>query len=240
MSDKFLMPELVPDQKKMAGDFKKILLIAGGRTPHISWIRRAAADRIIYCADHGLDICIKAGLKPDFILGDGDSADTANWQWAKSAGVPFMSFPSDKDLTDTQLALQKITERCICADIILTGVWGGRFDHLFSSLFSLSGLSNKNVRLCAADDKETLFYLKDGHMSFRCGQRPLSISLLPFSNVCRGVSINGTKWPLDKVTLLQKMPYAVSNILQGTEECTVQVEKGILGIYFCWHDFGKI
>lgn len=241
MVERFLVPELALCKENINEQQVKILLIAGGRSPATVWLQKIAAGRIVYCADHGLDSCLHAGVKPNYILGDGDSANSANWSWAKSAGIPFAQFPTDKDLTDTQLALRLIAEHYPHAEIILTGAWGGRFDHLFSSVFSLSRMADKDVNLCVADEKETLIYLKNADVSFKCMEIPLSISLLPLSNTCSGVSINGVKWPLDEVTLLQDNPYAVSNVLHSANEFAVKVKvkEGLLGVYFCWQDFGK-
>lgn len=236
------MAVLLPEVHSQTGEdddaFAKILLITGGRAPDSTWLKKIAAGKKIYCADHGLDICLRAGLTPDYILGDGDSAAADNWQAAKSMGVPFEQFPSAKDLTDTQLALQIIGKYYAKAQITVTACWGGRFDHLYSSMFSLAALAGKNMRVCAADEKEVLFYLSDERAMFHCMQKPLSISLLSFSSICEKVSIDNVRWPLKNVTLKQNEPYAVSNET-AKMDFTVSAGKGMLGVYLCWSEFLK-
>ncbi|WP_196594691.1 motility associated factor glycosyltransferase family protein [Pectinatus sottacetonis] len=132
MSYKIFLPQLAVTLHKDREITTKILLITGGRTPDTAWLKRTANQRIIYCADHGLDICIDAGLIPDYILGDGDSVDSLNWQWAESIGIPVDKYPSAKNLLiHTQLALEQINQKYPQSDIIITGMFGGRFDHLY-------------------------------------------------------------------------------------------------------------
>lgn len=168
----FFLPEVHLQTGENDDALAQILLITGGRAPSSAWLQKIAAGKKIYCADHGLDICLQADLMPDYILGDGDSATAGNWQAAKRMGVPFEQFPSAKDLTDTQLALQIIGKHYAKVQITVTACWGGRFDHLYSSMFSLAALAGKNIRVCAADEKEVLFYLSDEGAMFHCMQKP--------------------------------------------------------------------
>ncbi|WP_182188501.1 thiamine diphosphokinase [Pectinatus frisingensis] len=231
---KLSLPEILVSYETSSATTNKLLLISGGRAPESAWLQSVSRQRIIYCADHGIDICRHSGVMPDYILGDGDSAAADNWQWAKKSNIPLAEYPVDKNLTDTQLVLQVIAEKYHQNDIVITGAWGGRFDHLYSSIFSSASLAAQNNIICAADEKETLLYLQNGTLQVKCHSMPISISLLPLSTVCEAVSINGVKWPLHKVVLQQYWPYAISNVLQKDSVLEVTVGKGLLGIYFCW------
>lgn len=237
MSYELSLPEISVRQagKLIKEKYEKILLITGGRKPEISWLRSAAEGRIIYCADSGLDVCLQANIQPDYIIGDGDSANKTNWQKAKTLKAIFEEFPADKDFTDTQLALKTITDRHNNADILVTGIWGGRFDHLYSSIFSLTSIIDNCTSICAADEKEALFYLKNASANIICKKKPVCISILPFSDICESVSIDKVKWPLDKVVLRQNYPYAVSNVLKDDTDFDVEIGKGLAGIYLYWN-----
>ena len=56
-------------------------------------------------------------------------------------GALITKVPTKKDVTDTQLALQMIKAEYNEAVVIMTGAWGGRFDHAFSAVFSLQGFN---------------------------------------------------------------------------------------------------
>ncbi len=214
------------------------LLIAGGRAPQTFWLQEAAVNKDIWCADHGIDACIAASLIPHHLIGDGDSASSNGWAWSKAHHIPTEEFSPLKDLTDTQLALQKIKDNYESTFVIFTGVWGGRFDHAFSNIYSLQGFCDKNFSGCAADDKEVLLLLQgNSHVSISFSLLPESISLLPLAPSCTGVSIDGVYWPLDKVKLNTTLPYAISNKLaNSSKQIKVSLTAGTIGIYCQWNE----
>ena len=53
------------------------LLVVGGRAPEAAWLREAAKGREVWAVDHGLDACLAAGIRPQRLIGDGDSAAPA-------------------------------------------------------------------------------------------------------------------------------------------------------------------
>ena len=55
-----------------------------------------------------------------------------------------------------------------------------------------------------------------------------SLSVLALSDRCSGVSIHGTKYELDEVTVENTFPIGVSNQWQGTAR--ISVETGILAV----------
>jgi len=209
---------------------KPWLLITGGRAPAAAWLQELPPVEKIYAADHGLDTCHAQNIRPDYILGDGDSAAPATWEWGKSLGVPVEEFPPAKDLTDTQLALAKMKS---APAILITGAFGGRFDHLYSLMFSCA---QQKVPCIISDEQETIAFVKnDTELTFHFQEHPQAISLLPFTAACTGVTINNVRWPLTNATLTQTFPNAVSNeLLPDQSKLTVNIKEGILGIYCHW------
>ena len=150
----------------------------------------------------------------------------------ENAGIPVDRFPPAKDFTDTQLALQKAAELFPDAFLLLTGAFGGRFDHTLSTVLSLSGAP---LHGCLCDEQEVLFPLKEKEtITLRLTRAPKAVSLLPLTSECQGVTISGVRWPLHDVVLRQLEPYAVSNELSGGATITVKVHTGILGVYLFW------
>ena len=215
---------------------EQTVLVIGGQAPEENWLKEVTKNRNLWCADHGIDVCMRANCVPHQLVGDADSATPTGWQWAIDKGSLITKLPVGKDVTDTQLALQMIVAEYKSSAIILTGAWGGRFDHTFSNIFSLKGFFKENICGCVADQKEVLFFLRDDeHLTLRFTNQPKAISLLPLSGECIGVSINGVHWPLDQVMLNNNLPYAVSNEV-GSKENTIWVsqKKGLLGVYLYW------
>ena len=73
------------------------LLVVGGRAPEVEWLRKASEGRIVWAVDHGLDACLAAGIVPQRLIGDGDSAAPAAWHFAEKKGIPIEKFPPEKD-----------------------------------------------------------------------------------------------------------------------------------------------
>lgn len=230
MKNQILLPQLSVKLSQQWPD-KELLLCGGGRSPELKWLKMAAKTRPLWCIDHGIDCCRRANLIPARLIGDGDSADNASWQWAAHHNVPIAKFPPEKDYTDTQLALHMAAKEK--AGIILTGAFGGRLDHLYSTAFTIA---NSPVQTIITDEQETLLFISGGEsVEMNLSYQPKALSLLSFSQECTGVNISNVKWPLANVVLKQSFPYSVSNEVQENP-VTVSVDKGILGIYICWQE----
>ena len=211
-------------------------MVAGGRSPDCGWLKEAAQGYEgyeIWCIDRGADWCRRSNLAPDMLIGDLDSISTDTADWAREHSVQMKKYPPEKDFTDTQLAIDMAKEG-EKAFILLTGCFGGRMDHLYSTIFSCaySGLS-----CCLADHRETLFVLRGGQsLRLTCKVIPKALSLLPLSSACEGVFIDNVRWPLGGGNLAQRLPWAVSNRVLSETPVTVAVKTGILGVYACMEE----
>ena len=247
----------------------RLVLVAGGRAPSAKWLQAVAHDMPLWAIDHGLDACRAAGLVPERLIGDGDSASSASWGWAQQAQVPTDRYPRAKDYTDTQLAL-RTAAACVgrasfptstttagtdnahaTADLtgavsngvfvsdgavlLLTGCWGGRFDHAYSTMYSAS---RAELPVVLADERETCFFVQAGQqVTLHCQTPPKAISLLPLTARVTGVTLTGTHWPLTDATLTQASANAISNELEPPAEAlTLRTKSGILGLYCCWQE----
>ena len=209
------------------------LFVSGGRPPQIPWLQTTAGQRTLWCIDHGIDCCYAAKLIPEHLFGDGDSASKEAWHWAESQGTLIEKYATEKDFTDTQLALEYVS-RDQEALVILTGCFGKRFDHFYSTLFSCA---HAEIPVCLADEQEFLFPLKGGQkLTLRLHSAPLALSLLPLTDICKDVAIDHVHWPLQNATLRQSCPQAVSNVPKPGQPVTISLSDGILGIYLYWEN----
>jgi thiamine pyrophosphokinase len=204
------------------------LLVLGGRMPDVAWLRRVASGRAVWAVDRGAEFCRASGVEPAHALGDFDSIGGEGREWLERIGVEPELYPADKDYTDFQLALRRAG-----GDLLVTGCWGGRFDHAFANVFSaLWGREwGANVR-AFADESELLAPLfGKARLALRFRTPPLALSLLPLSSECEA-GIRGTKWELEpnRIPLLQGRPFAISNV-PAADEVVVDIGRGAAGVY---------
>ena len=94
---------VIKNCKECGNDF--IVASAGGRKPDLNWFKAAAAGKKVYCADKGIEICLDAGIKPELLCGDADSAGKDYLQRAQQQDIKTVQFNPAKDDTDLQLLL---------------------------------------------------------------------------------------------------------------------------------------
>lgn len=207
---------------------KNLMFISGGRPPTLEWLLDCSKDiDRIWCIDHGIDTCRQAELIPELLIGDLDSARSDSVEWAQQNNVAIERYPVDKDFTDTQLALDRAAKLDESPYIIMTGAFGGRVDHLYATLFSCA---QSPLKIFLADQREVIAFVRDGEsIRLQFDIKPLALSLLPFSNVCKGVSVDGVHWALDRAELYQTLPNAVSNRVEN-DIVNVSIERGMLAI----------
>ena len=207
------------------------LVVAGGRTPDIAWLGEVVATKKLYCADKGIEVCLQANLVPTALFGDGDSGSKEAYEKAQTLGTKVETFPVEKDDTDLQLVLQNLEG----SDLICTGVWGGRFDHLYSNVFSL--LSYKEAyqaQVILADEKEAMLLVTAKEaVKISLHKKVKALSLLPLSEVNK-VTLKNVRWELQEAELKLLHPYAISNIPQG--EFTFECLDGKIGLYLCFEE----
>ena len=211
-------------------NLSEVVLISGGRKPSVNWFTEVKRNRQIYCIDHGIDFCKEVKTLPELLIGDFDSAASESVQWAFNNGVKIERHSVDKDLTDTQLALNQFNDKSF---VIITGAFGGRLDHLFSMLFTCA---NSQLKCCLADEREIILFVSgDESISIEFKIKPLALSLLPITEYCKGVNIDGVHWQLQDADLKQSMPNAVSNRIES-KTVNVSIKEGKLAIYLCFNE----
>ncbi len=211
-----------------------LLVVAGGRAPEQSWLQAVSAQKAVYAADKGAACCLAAGIVPLELFGDGDSAAKDVYIAAQQAGTVIHSFNPAKDDTDLQLLLANLP----AGNIIASGIWGGRFDHLYSNVFTLLGVKQKRCcNVLLADDKELMLLLTAGEaVNVKLSSDVEAVSLLPLAGDAV-VDFKGVRWELEKAQLEQLYPYAISNVPQDkVTPLSCRCHSGALGLYIRWLD----
>ena len=78
-----------------------------------------------------------------------------------------------------------------------------------------------------ADDNDLLYIFGSGSLTLPA-KAGYSLSLLSLTDVCRGVTVRGVKYPLEKATLTNSFPIGVSNEWRGDAE--IALESGVLAV----------
>jgi thiamine pyrophosphokinase len=206
------------------------VIYANGQYPSKVFAEELAqeADSII-CADGGLNVLGETDVIPDLIIGDLDSADPELVRIKEKAGSEVRRYSSDKDLTDTQLAVEAAIEKK-AGKIILTGVSGGRIDHGYGNLFILNDLGKRGIDAEIREPGDRVFLLDSSvRSSLILDVEPgTTVSVLAFSDQAEGVVLRGFQYPIDDRTLGKRDPgYGVSNVTVS-ERPEIRVRQGIL------------
>jgi len=187
-----------------------------GAGPSSAYVTEGA---FVIAADGGLDKLNALHITPDLILGDFDSLG------ARPTGENVLTFPVEKDDTDTMLAIKEAVKRGYKTLYISGGV-GGRLDHTIANIQSLWFADRLGVRAFLVGQGQTLTVLTDGEACFSADCRG-KISLFSMGDRADGVTVKGLKYETEGITLSGSFPLGVSN--EFTERAAqVKVEKGTL------------
>lgn len=182
------------------------------------------ADDLILCADGGLMHARDVGVTPHAVIGDMDSLSKDVLNQLTQSDTQIQLFPSDKDKTDLELALEHAVELRV-SEILIIAALGKRTDHTLSNihLLMMDALDGLDVRI--DDGIEEIYICKDECVIH--GTQGDIISLLPWNGLAGGVRTEGLKWPLVNETLHPEGSRGISNIMMS-ERALVSVAFGVL------------
>lgn len=165
-------------------------------------------EGLIICADRGLDYALAAGITPDIIVGDFDSAEKE-----PPEGIRVIRVDPIKDDTDTILACETAIDEG-CDEIRLYCALGGRPDHSIANIQTLELLRKRGVsgviigkgtRIYLVHENEAVIPRFKGY-----------VSVFSYGETCT-VSEYGMKYGLVRYRLDNGYPLGVSNEVEGEE-----------------------
>ena len=199
---------------------RRCLIISGGEY-YISDECRADYDLVIAC-DRGYQYAVQAGIAADVILGDYDSSDAVPPQ---DAAPVVLTYISDKDDTDTMLAVRYALEHDITGIDICCGL-GGRLDHTYGNIMSgaLAARQGCITRILGKDSRITIFADTTVRIPRMDGW---SLSCFSISDITRGVHIKGTKFEAEDAQLTNASTLGNSNTWAG-DTAEIGCESGTM------------
>ena len=181
------------------------------------------ADDVVVAADGGLSHLQARGITPALTVGDFDSLATS------PAGENVMTFPVEKDDTDTMLAVKILWERGVRRFRLLAGT-GGRSDHTLANLQTLLWVARRGGQAVLCGEGECFAVLHNATARF-FAKTEGTLSVFAMGGDAREVTLQGVYYPLENGTLTADFPLGVSNRFVG-QPATVQVGDGAL--LLCW------
>jgi len=175
----------------------------------------------VIAADSGIRHASVLGIVPELWTGDFDSVDDGLRQ--AHGDVPTEIFPSDKDNTDGEIAIEAALARG-ASEVMLVGAFGGaRADHAFLHLTVALRLAEAGTPcLLTSGQQEGIPLLPGAARRFDYDDGTL-FSVLPFSDL-EGLTLSGAKWPLADRSVPFGSSLTLSNEVRG--ELTVTLRSG--------------
>src|SRR5260221_9822527 len=118
---------------------RALVILDGDLLGSDAWLAGLAkrAD-VVIAADGGATKLAKAGRRPDLVIGDMDGVTADAQRELERAGAKLERFPTEKDQTDGELALDAAVKRG-ADEILVVGAFGGpRLDHMAGNLMLLA------------------------------------------------------------------------------------------------------
>ena len=202
------------------------LIFIGGDPPHPNVRQHLPAGAFIIAADSGYAHAIAMGFVPNELVGDMDSITAVDLTDARDSNILISQFPTDKDLTDTEIAIASALARQSTHITVVSG-GGDRFDHVLGMVHSLasSALTVDTTLLIGTARVSYATYTKEFRINTQLGD---TISLIPIGGAAT-VTTTGLQWELDHDTLQSFSSRGVSNIATG-ESVSISVTDGSLAV----------
>jgi thiamine pyrophosphokinase len=201
------------------------LIVSGGDAPDPAFLRaRAEKARMIIAADRGAQYCLDAGVKPDLVVGDMDSISPDAFEEVKRSGIPLEKYSSEKDETDTGLALDTAI-RNGAGSVEMIACIGDRFDHGLANIHLLNAARLRGVDASILSPSYRIF-LVDSGIEIE-GVQGAVLSLLPLTTEVRGITLAGFKWPLKEAVMKVGDSYGISNRVTA-QKARIHVREGVL------------
>jgi thiamine pyrophosphokinase len=199
-----------------------IVIITGAAPIDPSVVARIPPDAILMAVDGGLDHALAAGLAPTHLVGDLDSVTDDALAWA-ARNASIERHPTDKDRTDTELALL-LAATFDPSRITLIG-GGNRLDHTFAGIGALGALVVTSVPMLEAWwDGQHVSVLQGPGSAVLSLQPGSTLSLLALHGSCTRVTLRNTRWELDAIDIDPLIGLGVSNeVPEGDDPVLVEV-----------------
>ena len=208
---------------------KQAVIVTGGTVDFkfaLSYIKEQKPE-ITAAVDAGMEFFLKAGEKPDVIVGDFDSVKPETLNFFKGQqGIDWLTLVPEKDDTDTEAAIREVIRRG-CKKIHILGATGSRLDHVLSNIGLLGMGFSSGEEFLIVDPCNSIRMVEKGISIKKEEQFGDYVSLLPFTPKVSGLTLKGMKYPLFQYEYSCFSSLGISNEIVG-DEAEITFSQGIL------------
>lgn len=209
---------------------KKAIILAGGDIANIDLVKSYYDEETsIICVDRGCDFAIDNSLDIEIAIGDFDSISKSKLKAIKSDDTKMLTFNSDKDKTDMQLAIEYCVEKeydCL----YLFGAIGTRMDHSMINISFLNRYKDDFIDFKIIDETNFLYATDKNQTIERHEGYYISFMIAEGNPI---ISVDGVKWPLkdykmilgDSLTISNKITSSVAKLTVNNGSVLVLLSK---------------
>ena len=207
----------------------KTVIISGG-TINEGFVEKILAENeeaYIIGVDRGVEYLYRKQIMPQYIVGDFDSIDSEIIDYYRNeTHVSIREYNPVKDATDTEIAI-RLGITLGSSEILVLGATGGRIDHLWANIQTLSVACRAGVKAYCLDERNKIS-VTDGPCILKKSEAygPF-LSVFSLTGEIFDFNLKGTKWPLSHHTLKPCDSLTVSNRFEE-EEVEIDFSSGIL------------
>ena len=205
----------------------KVIIISGGNPPSRELLHKEITDNaFLIGADSGANCLYEYNILPDLLVGDFDSIDEKALDYFKKNNCMIDTYPTEKDFTDTEIAVNKALSMSP-KEIIFLGCTGSRVDHLLGNIGMLKICLENGVNAYIKDEKNNI-RLINASTSIN-GTVGEIFSVQSYGDEIVGLTIEGAKYPLNDYNLKIGQSITISNEF-ANPQVQLKFTSGILMI----------
>ncbi len=204
-----------------------IALVAGGPRESLANLTTYHSEKVIWVGiDRGSRYLLDLRLPLHFAFGDFDSISAKELENLRTKIPDLNTLPSEKDKTDTEIALDwAITQKP--DQIYIFGATGGRLDHLLGNIHLLIKSTSTQSKIDIIDQQNQITLYTPGTYTVKRKIEWNYISFVAISSDIYGLTLDGFKYPLKNCHIRLGSTLCISNELIG-DVGTFSFEDGIL------------
>lgn len=191
----------------------KVIIITGGdlEDEFVEKVLSENEGASIIGVDRGVEYLYYHQIQPNYIVGDFDSIKPSIIEYYKNeTHVSIREYNPIKDLADTEIAI-RLAMTIGGTEVYILGATGGRIDHLWANIQSLSVTCKFNARAYILDSQNRIFVTDKPCQLKKSEAYGKYLSVFSLSGEIFDFSIKGTKWPLSHHVLKPNDSLTVSN-----------------------------
>ena len=164
-------------------------------------------DTKIIACDRGTNHLFELDLEAELYIGDFDSIDPN--LFAKIPKNKLKKFPSEKDTTDFELALNEALDEVDTKKVYGFGFLGGRLDHELGNVFLLPRMRARGLEVVLVDDQNEIHYLEEEAATIQTDKK--YISFIPLENTV--ITLKNFKYSVNREEIPKYSTQGLSNEL---------------------------